>query len=274
MNARLPFVDTAVASTFEAIHAARSMHYVEALQRLQPQSNPQILPLAGGFAVYGGAASPLKKAVGLGFEPLTAVDLERLEAFYAGFGEPAQIEFCPLADGALRGLLQERGYTVSMFLNMLVRAVPEEPLPVTLPPGAVLARVTAADAGSWIRTTTLGFEEADVPSAAGLAIQAGNFHAAHSASFLVWMEGAPVAGGMMASHASGTEFGGTSTRPSHRRLGLQTALLHARLNHARELGLTWALVTTTPGSTSQRNLERAGFRVVYTNVFLMRRSAG
>jgi hypothetical protein len=45
---------------------------------------------------------------------------------------------------------------------------------------------------------------------------------------------------------------------------VQKALLLVRLAVAAENGCDLAMVATQPGSGSQRNVERLGFRVVYT----------
>ncbi|MBI3650030.1 MAG: GNAT family N-acetyltransferase [Acidobacteria bacterium] len=58
-------------------------------------------------------------------------------------------------------------------------------------------------------------------------------------------------------------FGGASTLPQFRRQGIQTDLLKMRLRYAQALGCPWAMVTTLPGSLSQKNVERQGFQVVY-----------
>lgn len=44
----------------------------------------------------------------------------------------------------------------------------------------------------------------------------------------------------------------------------QTALLRARLRYAADRGCTVATVGALPGSQSQRNAEKQGFRVAYT----------
>ena len=50
--------------------------------------------------------------------------------------------------------------------------------------------------------------------------------------------------------------------------GVQMALLQARLNTAREAGCDIAITLTTPGSASQRNVERAGFSLAYTRAIV------
>ncbi len=65
-------------------------------------------------------------------------------------------------------------------------------------------------------------------------------------------------------------FFSASTRPAFRGRGVQTALLHARLAAALGAGCDLAMVHTAPGSASQRNVERLGFRLAYTRVVLAR----
>jgi Acetyltransferase (GNAT) family. len=55
---------------------------------------------------------------------------------------------------------------------------------------------------------------------------------------------------------------GTATRPAFRGHGAQTALLAWRLRGAMHAGADLATVFVTPGSPSERNVERAGFRLV------------
>ena len=72
------------------------------------------------------------------------------------------------------------------------------------------------------------------------------------------------AGGWVAADQQLAEFYGAATLASFRRRGAQSSLISARLTWAVEQGCDLAAATTQPGSSSQRNYERAGFRVVYT----------
>jgi hypothetical protein len=49
-----------------------------------------------------------------------------------------------------------------------------------------------------------------------------------------------------------------------RRNGAQLALLNTRLQTAASHGCDLAMMVAAPGSASQRNAERNGFRVAYT----------
>ena len=57
-----------------------------------------------------------------------------------------------------------------------------------------------------------------------------------------------------------------STVPEGRKQGAQLALLDARLRYAAEHGCELAMMGALPGSASQRNAERQGFRIAYTRI--------
>jgi GNAT superfamily N-acetyltransferase len=63
---------------------------------------------------------------------------------------------------------------------------------------------------------------------------------------------------------------GAATAPAHRRRGVQTALLSARLADAAAAGCGIAVVTTQPASKSQQNVQRRGFDLLYTRAILVK----
>ena len=71
-------------------------------------------------------------------------------------------------------------------------------------------------------------------------------------------------------HAKTANLFGASTLPHARRRGVQSALFQARLQLAREAGCDLAFTRTSPGSPSQRNAERHGFRTVYSRARLLK----
>ena len=68
------------------------------------------------------------------------------------------------------------------------------------------------------------------------------------------------------------QFAGAATAPAHRRRGIQSALLSARLADAAAAGCTIAVITTQPGSTSQQNAQRRGFDLLYTRAVLVKQT--
>ena len=77
-------------------------------------------------------------------------------------------------------------------------------------------------------------------------------------------------GGRVIPEARIAAFFGTATLPEYRGRGVQTALIAQRLHEAALAGCEYAVVSTNPGSGSQRNMERRGFRVAYTKPVMMR----
>ena len=82
--------------------------------------------------------------------------------------------------------------------------------------------------------------------------------------FLGELNDKPISAGMLFIFNEIALFGGASTIPEGRRQGGQTALLDARLKFAREKGCKIAMMCALPGSQSQRNAEKNGFRIAYT----------
>jgi len=79
-----------------------------------------------------------------------------------------------------------------------------------------------------------------------------------------------IAGGATMRVAEGVAQFGAATAPAHRRRGVQTALIAARVADAAVAGCDLAIVTTQPGSKSQQNLQRRGFELLYTRAVLVK----
>jgi GNAT superfamily N-acetyltransferase len=82
--------------------------------------------------------------------------------------------------------------------------------------------------------------------------------------FLAEVDGKPGAAGVLSLHEGVALFAGSATVPELRHRGLQTALLHERMRYAFDHGCDLAMMGALPGSESQRNAERKGFRIAYT----------
>jgi len=80
------------------------------------------------------------------------------------------------------------------------------------------------------------------------------------------------AGGAAAfvSSLRATVLAGAGVLPRFRGLGVQRALIAARLRYAKEMGADVAASSTLPNSLSQKNLERFGFRILYPKAVLVR----
>jgi GNAT superfamily N-acetyltransferase len=74
-------------------------------------------------------------------------------------------------------------------------------------------------------------------------------------------DGRPIAVAAISIHGQVAVLGGAATLPEARGRGAQAILLRARLTVAIEAGCTLATATAAAGSTSLRNLARAGFDI-------------
>lgn len=79
--------------------------------------------------------------------------------------------------------------------------------------------------------------------------------------FVADVDGRPAATAALSLVEGVAAFHGTATLPEFRGRGMQTALLAHRLNTAAQAGAKLASVFVTPGTGSERNVERAGFRL-------------
>jgi GNAT superfamily N-acetyltransferase len=235
-------------------------------------------PLAGGVAVFAGRESPFVKVAGLGFAgPLGEGELAAVEAEYARRAAPVRVELSSLGDPSIAPLLSRRGYVLQGFENALG-------LPLPLPAAAGRAGVevfegTEKDDPCWLETVVEGFAHPDdqgVPSDESFPREALEAAIGDMAGvtgygrYLARVAGAVAGGASMVRLDGVAILCGAATLPAHRRLGVQTALLAARLERAAQDGCDVAVITTQPGSKSQQNAQRRGFSLLYTRAVLVR----
>jgi GNAT superfamily N-acetyltransferase len=97
-----------------------------------------------------------------------------------------------------------------------------------------------------------------------------DFAAAGVTRYAAWLGGVMAGGGSLRTAEGVAQLTGAATAPAHRRRGVQTALLAARLAEAAAAGCDIAVVTTQPGSKSQHNVQRRGFELLYARAVLVR----
>jgi hypothetical protein len=265
------FADHALARRLEGADAQANAAFAPVHARLYPDVGATVESVAGGYAIYAGASSPLTQAIGLGMHgPVRAAELARLEDFYWQRGATVHVELCPLADSSLPALLAERGYRAEEYSNVLARPLhPGET--ATAPSGGVHVRVPAADeAELWVRTVAAGFAEDEEVAPTMRPIFMTYFHMPAATCFLASVDGQPAGGGVVATRDGVAALFATSTRMAFRKRGVQAALIWARLDFASRAGCDVAMVMTAPGTTSQRNVERQGFHVMYTRTKMLR----
>jgi hypothetical protein len=269
----MPFADLNLARRIEAAYARGRAECAQAQEGLHPQAGVAVERVAGGYAIYNPLGSPATQAhaFGLGLEgPVGDADLERMEAFYRTRGVSAHVELCPLADSSLPQLLAHRCYRLEGWTNVLVRALPGDPLATPLPCGVKVRQVGLPEAGLWAQVIAQGFFEREEVTQAEVGISMPLFYAPRTTCFLGLVDEQPAGGGAVAMHQGVATLFGASTLVAFRQRGVQATLLQARLAFVAANGCDLATTNTEPGSKSQRNAERQGFRVAYTRALMTR----
>jgi hypothetical protein len=270
------FADLELARRVETAWDLLAVENALAKQRLMPESGAEVLAVGGGHAVFMGAGSPLSQAQGLGlFGPVAEAELARMEGFFRERGNTTQIEVASLADPSLLRSLSRRGYQIVEQTHTLVSPrkawiLREPAIPDPSSEHVEVVRVDADGLVHWVDVVLrCFFEEPAVPPP---TLREGAIAMAAVPGVTAWLArvyGQPAGGGSLVLHDGMALICGDGTLPNYRHRGVQSALLRARLAHASAAGCDLAVICTQPGSGSQRNAERQGFRVVYSRTMLV-----
>jgi GNAT superfamily N-acetyltransferase len=273
------FCDTTLAARIERTEVDLMAAAAAAARRRSPGGAGFVHPIAGGVATFAEPDSPFNKVAGLGFDGVPdAAALEAVERAFGAVGAPVQIEISQLADPAVGAFLTGRGYRLESFENVLGRALEEEPEPLTAAGVEVRRSDGDDDLEAWLAVVVDGVahpDEEGVPSHEAFPREAveqaeRDLLATGVTRYLARLDGI-LAGGAGLRIASGiAQLAGAATAPEHRRRGVQSALLAARLADAAAAGCDVAVVTTQPGSRSQHNVQRRGFDLLYTRAILVK----
>jgi GNAT superfamily N-acetyltransferase len=223
---------------------------------------------ASGCAVFAGPDSPLTHAAGIGMDgPLPSGALSRIERFFTTRGAAPAIDVCPLADAALIEALAKRAYRTTEFNNMMALPAAGDPLPY-MPSGVEVREASPGEEEPWAEILARGFLDREDVTAEEVLVGRAVFRAPGSVAYWALVDGQPAAAGAAAAHDGAAMLYADSTHRRHRRRGAQLALIAARLEWVRAMGCDLAAASVLPGSGSQRNYERLGFRVCYTKALM------
>jgi GNAT superfamily N-acetyltransferase len=282
------FATTTMAARIERAEAAVVRDFAE---RARTGGRDVLIePVGGTHAVYGGPGEPFNKVVGLGLNGSVDEDaLARLETAYDARRAEIRVEQSSLADPGVALALTRRGYELVGYENVLglgltaalvedlSRAVQED-----AGHGLAIERARPEQLSIWIETAIEGFlapDQFDGPPPTETfdretlrGVYADYSESPGTVMYFAHREG-EIAGVGSARAADGLALmSGAATLPAHRRRGVQSALLRARLLDVATAGCDLAVVTTEPASKSQQNVQRAGFALLYARAILVRRA--
>ncbi len=242
-------------------------------------SAPFVMPIGSGFAVFTRPGSPVNKVIGFGIDrPVTEADLAPIEAAFRARGEDTRVELSTLARPEVGDLLTARGYRLRGFENVLGLdlSAPAPRAPAAAPVSDVAVEV--ADAISpWLEVLVDGFvvpDDTGVPTEAFprdvvLELTRDFGRSPDVKRYVARVRGVAVGSASMRPDGGIAAMCGASTLPAYRRRGVQQALLARRVDDARAAGCDVAVITTAPGTQSQANAERRGFRLLYARAVLV-----
>jgi GNAT superfamily N-acetyltransferase len=241
-------------------------------------SRSLVTPLAGGVVVYAGPGSPMNKGIGLAItEALEEAPLAAVEDAWRDRQEPLRIELSALARPEAATLLTGRGYRLIGFENQLGCAL-QDCSDADSGPEIIVESLAAVDEKLWRDVTVDGFAHPDesptaheiFPRAVLDAIFVTLGRTSGFRRYVARIDGVVAGSASLRIDGDIAQLAGAATLPAFRRRGVQAALLRHRLQDARDAGCTLAVVTTAPGSTSQANVQRRGFALLYTRAILVR----
>lgn len=240
----------------------------EAMESLEPGSNPAWAKVGTGSAVFCGDRSPLSQVAWIGYKSeFDDRDFEVVEGFYRGRADSWEYVLTPYSDTSLVGKVIQRGWSDVQYENVMGRQLSQ---------GSELDSkdvdvqiVTESNADAWAHVSMSGFFGDTVPPEFAnlsqiIARTEGTIR------FLAYLDGVPAGAASLLSNGETCYLGGAATLEEFRGRGAQAALLNVRLRHAVESGCNLAVCECLPGSQSQRNQERAGFQVLYTKMVMTR----
>jgi hypothetical protein len=267
-NAPSIFSDLALSRRLERVEGLSNADFVEARAVAFPESGACWIEVAGAYAMYDGTQSPCTQTFGLGlFQTAERGDLEMIEQFYRERGAPVFHEVSPLADQSSVALLNERGYRPIEFTSVMFRPiVGGAQVTASLNEEIRVRLARESETEVWAETAAKGWSEFAEFADSILDLSKVSAKRKGALSFLAELEGRPIATGALSIHEGVALLAGASTIPEARKRGAQLALLDSRLRYAAEQGCDIAMMCALPGSASQRNAERQGFRIAYTRI--------
>jgi hypothetical protein len=183
---------------------------------------------------------------------------------------PTRVEVAPaLVDEALLAHLADRSLEVTGFRSALY-GIPRSVSPA-IPKGVEVEEIgddrLEFFAQVWAQTVPTGDR---ARTRRLLPLMAEAYAAPEWRRFVARVAGSPAAFGVLHVTDRIGSLAGAATAPQHRRRGAQSALIAHRLAAASEAGCEIVVSQPPIGSSSQRNLERAGLRLAYQSLLWQR----
>jgi hypothetical protein len=256
------FADLALARRLELTEGHGNAAFVDAQARHDPSASPLWTTIGGTFAMFAGVGSPITQTFGLGMHaPLVEKDLDAIERFFTSRGSAVFHEVCPLAGVEVSQVLATRGYRPIEMSSVLYQPI-DATTRIAANPELHVRQAASNEAELYGVVAAKGWSEH--PEVMPYIKSFAKLSLICATCFIAERDGKPIATAALFMHGRVALLAGASTVPEGRQQGAQNALLDTRLRTAASNGCDLAMMVAAPGSSSQRNAERQGFRIAYT----------
>lgn len=259
------FVDRALSLRLEQAEGRGNAGFVAVQAGQNPASGATWHDFDGTLAMFSGIGSPLTQTFGLGLR--SAPDeaaLDAIEAFFTSRGAAPIHEVSPLAGIEVFAQLAQRGYRPVELSSVMFRATDDLSHGATSNPRIQVRTVGASEAGLYASVSARGWSES--PEVQGFIEGFARVSVEYATCIVGAVDDVAIAAAALFMWEGVGLLAGACTVPEGRRQGAQSALLDWRLRHLAAHGCDLAMICAAPGSASQRNAERNGFRIAYTRV--------
>jgi GNAT superfamily N-acetyltransferase len=235
--------------------------------RLDGNDAAAVETLGDGALVALGPGRYVNRAIGVGPD-LEDGHIEVIERFFSHRGLRASAQFTSWASDATLDRLAARGYRPQWFRSAYAAALPG-PDVSSHPDSIEIVDVDDRNLEEWLDVVADGnqiitAEDRDISDEFGRAAH----RAPGAADLLAIVDGHAVGCGSLRVSSAVGLLGGAATRPGHRGIGVQSALLRHRIRLAAEMGSDLIAATALPAETSARNLLRHGLHLIDTQLVM------
>ncbi|MDP2052471.1 MAG: hypothetical protein Q8L75_02460, partial [Acidobacteriota bacterium] len=183
-------------------------------------------------------------------------------AFFTSRGSAVMHEVSPLAGVEVFAVLAGRGYRPVELSSVMYRPLEGMATAIAVNPGIRVRTVGPGETSLYASVSARGWSEATdvqafIEGFARVSVE-------YATCVVAELDGVALATAALFISEGVGLLAGASTVPEGRRQGAQSALLDWRLRHLAAAGCDLAMIAAAPGSASQRNAERNGFRIAYT----------
>lgn len=256
------FSDRELSKRIERTEGLANADFVESRARLTAGSPATWIQVAGAYALFDGKDSPCTQTFGLGMsDEVTAEDMDTIEAFFKEREAPIYHEVSPHADPKLLKLLLKRNYHPFEYTSVMFRQMGQQQHNSNISVRLIEDNETEL----WAETSARGWT-AEMPELFDYMVSFAKIsaHCTNNYPFIAEINNKPIATAALFIFERAAVFAGDSTVLEGRNQGAQKALVEARLKFASDKGCDIAIMCASPGSQSQKNAEKNGFRIAYT----------